>query len=144
MTLPGSMCMRGSGGQALCKSGGLRAKAILLVLALIVSGMSGLSYAQSGDDALTELRRLKSADPVADADRAVSAGDTRLLGLAGFALEVPGASERDRRQLGVREIRGTTDVFDSVEHLQLQELARGYAERYNRRVLQRAAKGPSR
>ena len=96
MTLPGSMCMRGSGGQALCKSGGLRAKAILLVLALIVSGMSGLSYAQSGDDALTELRRLKSADPVADADRAVSAGDTRLLGLAGFTLEVPGASERDR------------------------------------------------
>ena len=125
------------------ESGVLRATAILFVLGLIVVAMTGLSYAQSGDDALRELRRLRIADPVADADRAVSAGDTRLLGLAGFALEVPGASERDRRRLGVREIQGTSDFFDSVEHRQLQEIARGYAERYNRRVLQRAAKGRS-
>jgi len=108
-----------------------------------VIAMTGLSYAQSGDDALRELRRLRIADPVADAGRAVSAGDTRLLGLAGFALEVPGASERDRRRLGVREIQGTSDFFDNVEHLQLQEIARGYAERYNRRILELAAKGRS-
>ena len=105
--------------------------------------MTGLSYAQSEDESLTELRRLRSADPVADADRALSAGDTRLLGLAGFALEVPGASEGDRKRLGVREIRGTVDLFHSDEHLQLQKMARVYAERYNRRVLQRTAKGRS-
>jgi hypothetical protein len=85
------------------------------------------------------LEGLRPENASADAERAVSHGDTHLLGVNGFTLEVPGAATNYEFAAGhkaVRPIECTSDYRVSVKHQQLNETAHVYAGRYNRRVLE--------
>lgn len=100
------------------------------------------------ESALSEGERsllwLESADAIADARKSVNAGDYRVYVLAGRGNGVPGTSETDsaqvRQRCGVRILSGTTDVVINQNHLRLLQLARQYAETYNRIVIERCGK----
>ncbi len=90
-----------------------------------------------------ELRRLESADPAVDVTAAISRGDFRFLGIAGYTVTVPGVlsvtgqpSDRDNERLvarhGVRVMEGTSD---DKAVLEFQLAAIRYAERYNTLLL---------
>ena len=73
----------------------------------------------------------------ADADTAMARGDASLLGVFGYATEVPAAPEGTVYNPGrckVRMIEGTSDEGPR----ELNGRAREYARRYNARILSRA------
>jgi hypothetical protein len=72
-----------------------------------------------------------------DAQRAVAAGDCRLVGVYGLTTETPGAPYEEKVRRGVRVIEGTSDEPDGPAAIRLNDRARRYAERYNREVLAR-------
>ncbi len=82
-----------------------------------------------------KLQWLDTADPQADAARAIAQNDLRLLGLAMRALSLPGVDPDDHyryeQACGVRLIEGISDVVRSDEHLRLMQMARSYALQYN-------------
>lgn len=90
----------------------------------------------------TELRRLKDANPEADAANAIARGDLRFLAVSGFTTDVPGVPmPRENsfvRTQGIRVIPGTSDNPVSIE---LQVLAVRYAERYNKHLLDHLSRG---
>jgi hypothetical protein len=76
----------------------------------------------------------KSANPEQDCTRAIGRHDFRFVGVAGYALDVPGVPDYQTRYWktnGVKVIRGTSDVGD----LGFNESARKYARRYNAHLL---------
>jgi hypothetical protein len=75
-----------------------------------------------------------SANPEQDCTRAISRRDLRFVGVAGYALDVPGVSDYQTRYWktnGVKVIRGTSDVGDRA----FNHSAREYARRYNAQLL---------
>jgi len=79
-----------------------------------------------------------------DARQAIEQGDRRLLAVAGFSLEVPGAGmtvSEAESQYGLREIEGTGDMLTYPGQATANSTARTYAERYNRVMLEAAASG---
>jgi len=89
-----------------------------------------------------ELRRLKDANPEADAANAIARGDLRFLAVGGFTTDVPGVPMPKEnsfvRTHGVRVIPGTSDNPVSIE---LQVLAVRYAERNNKHLLDHLSRG---
>lgn len=82
------------------------------------------------------MARLKIEDAAADARRAVSRGDLRLVTVTGYARMAPGVPpERFPKDGGYRDIDLTYDVIRSDEQDDLKERARRYAEIYNSVVL---------
>jgi hypothetical protein len=103
----------------------------------------GLQSSAAGEeDVPAELRRLKDANPEADAANAIARGDLRFLAVGGFTTDVPGVPTPKENSLvrthGVRAIPGTSDNPVSIE---LQILAVGYAERYNKHLLDHLSRG---
>lgn len=99
-----------------------------------------ISHSQQAGDVprLDELRRLEHADPSRDLQGAISVNDLRFIGIMGYALEVPGVEhyhERYASSSGVKIVEGTSDVIYGVEHRRLIDIAREYAEKYNRLLL---------
>lgn len=94
------------------------------------------------DDVPAELRRLKDANPEADAANAIARGDLRFLAVSGFSTDVPGVPMPKEnsfvRTHGVRLIPGTSDNPVSIE---LQVVAVRYAERYNKHLLDHLSRG---
>ena len=82
---------------------------------------------------------LLDADPIADAIRALATGDTRLLGVADFAVRIPVTQNHGSRSLetefGLRVLEGTSDCIFGEEHLRLNIMAREYARVYNDYVI---------
>ena len=75
-----------------------------------------------------------AADPEHDCTQAISRYDLRFVGVAGYALDVPGVPDYETRYWktnGVKVMRGTGDVGDRV----FNESARKYARRYNLHLL---------
>jgi len=109
---------------------------ILCVFALLGNGCK-----RSGKYA-AQIEALESADPAADVNRAIAAGDLRFVGVIGVALIVPGAPDwvHVTPQGHVRYIPNTSDAFESEEHARLQQIAYNYAEKYNRILLTKMPK----
>ncbi len=81
------------------------------------------------------LRALAHADPQRDLAAALARGDTRFIGIYGFSREVPGAGSPSAPLVlrhGVRYVRDSSDTGEP----RLNRLARRYAERYNRLLLE--------
>jgi hypothetical protein len=92
------------------------------------------------DPALAELFFMRSSDPATALDHAWRRGDVRFLGIAGFALEVPGVEDavyEAVRSHGIREVAGTEDTNTDDARWRLVSGARGYIEKYNELLLQR-------
>jgi hypothetical protein len=105
----------------------------------LVSGHDG--------DLVREAVRLHSA-PASDlATEATKTADYRLVGIAGFSVFFPGIREDDQerlsRQLGVREIVGNGDGFESVYEWLYQDASYEFAHRYNVAII-RQLEGPMR
>src|SRR5262245_17118308 len=81
---------------------------------------------------------LTAADPDADAEQTFAAGDTRFLVSGGYGyFTVPGVPDSeslyDRRDEW-RIVPGTTDAFESQDHVAFQAPAQAYMVRFNRRL----------
>jgi hypothetical protein len=76
----------------------------------------------------------EKANPEEDCRRAIARHDLRFVGVAGYALDVPGVADYQTRYWktnGVKVIARTSDVGD----LEFNEAARKYARRYNEQLL---------
>ena len=89
-----------------------------------------------------ELPSLSVDHATEDARKAIRTGDFRLLGMNGFATDLPGVPidrGEDLRKIGsiygVRILRGSTDTPADRQHEQLIDNAHQYAEKYNRTIL---------
>jgi len=77
-------------------------------------------------------RRAMSPGPLAAAHSAVRAGEAGFLGVAGFAVSIPGVRNPCvLAKWGARVIRGTSDGIRSPGHALFQERAVRFAARYN-------------
>ena len=70
----------------------------------------------------------------ADARAAINNGDLHLLGVYGYAAEVPGATD-DATALDVLMIEDTGDFMRDKDHAAFNDRAQAYALAYNRVVL---------
>ena len=86
-----------------------------------------------------KLKWIESANPEADAKKAISEKDYRLLAIHGFVLMIPGVNKEDwieyEQIYGVFPIEGTSDALINEEHARLQNLAFEYGARYNKVIL---------
>ena len=86
----------------------------------------------------TALGQLNLADPEHDADQRLAEGDQRVIGIHGYSVSFPGvppdASIPLDQEGEFRTIEGTSDCVLGPRHLELIEIATGYAERYNRHI----------
>ena len=86
---------------------------------------------------LESLKALVASDPEKDADSAISKGNLGFLGIAGVSVMVPAGGDGDisgclsGADYQVKLIRGTSDVIEGDEHLELIQRATRYAARYN-------------
>ena len=82
--------------------------------------------------------QFEQADPVADAMKAMDAGDTRLWAATGNGWAVPGADggrhNYYRRNYGLRYYQ-TSCVIEGEEHARLLTAIETYAEQYNSTIL---------
>jgi hypothetical protein len=97
-----------------------------------------------GIDNLSKLKWLDNANPVQDAEKAISDGDLRLRAIYGYSLIVPGI-ERDEydeyeKKHGFNPIAGTSDSLETSEHARLQHIASEYCLKYNNVILKAAFK----
>lgn len=84
------------------------------------------------------LPNLDPATAEADAKHALAAHDSHLLGVNGYATELPGVDDRDAemaRKIGVKTIPGTSDAPAGPVCAKRNAKARRYAEIYNRTIL---------
>lgn len=87
---------------------------------------------------LDELRALNPINAPTDADRAYARGDARLIGVYGFALEVPGYDgDPYAHKVDIRMLDGTGDAYCTKEEADLNHSARVYARKYNEVMLSR-------
>ena len=90
------------------------------------------------------LANLNVADPVADLDKNLGAGDHRFLCMFGFSVEFPGVPDQERSVVephGQRCVEGTSDVIEGGRYLQLLDQARRYTTTYNAELLRRIKNG---
>lgn len=78
-----------------------------------------------------ELLRIDQADPLADLQAAIRTNDFRFLGTYGVGFSTPGIANLPPLT-NINPIKGTSDAFESEEHLRLILEATKYAEIYNR------------
>jgi len=85
------------------------------------------------------LASLEHRDPVAEAKASIARENFVLLGVHAFASEVPGVGGDPgcwEREVGVLWIPDTSDEPRCAEHERLQGVARLFAEKYNRLVVE--------
>ena len=113
---------------------------LLRTLCLCVGLGMGLSAAaQTGgcDPALEQqmasLSAMLQSDPVATANNAIAARHYGFLGIAGYAMTLPGIDVRSCRvqKIPVQIVPGTGDVVCGKPHRELIEQANRYAEAFN-------------
>jgi hypothetical protein len=112
----------------------------LVAVPLVLAGTFLAGCSKTSGKYADQIRSLQAADVSAEVAAAVSKGDFRFVGVMGLALAVPGVPDYQDKyaaKYGVRVIEHTSDAIESSEHAQLQEVARTYAERYNKLLLTR-------
>ena len=93
-----------------------------------------------GMGACSSDRERLSGNPIQAADAALARGETRLLAVRGFAIDTPGVDSEAASRYGRTVIANTSDHPDDASCERYQAEAETYAERYNKRVLERAAR----
>ncbi len=87
------------------------------------------------------IRPFNLADPEADAERHLAAGDQRVIGIHGYSISFPGvpadASISLSNESSYGTIEGTSDCVIGTRHMELIGIATRYAERYNRHIWHR-------
>jgi hypothetical protein len=111
------------------------------VIAIVFTGVLQVVPVPEKPDAALEadlvyLEALARRNPEKDANASLRKGEKSFLGVAGYAVTIPGISEKLAECPAVHNqaivIRGTTDYLRGGErHRQLNDLAREYAVRYN-------------
>jgi hypothetical protein len=112
----------------------------VVVLAACAQNPESSLPVSSGSQTERQLHWLDRADPERDFAQAWARGDTRFVGVYGFAANLPGVDVPVygalARQHGIRWLHGTSDIITSQEDLRLNRLAHQYAEKYNQLLLQ--------
>lgn len=111
-------------------------------LALVACGRSAAGCDPSAlikhSKDLDELRALNPINAATDAERAYARGNARLIGVYGFAVEVPGYDgDPYAHKADIRMLDGTDDAYCTKEEAGLNHSARVYARRYNEVMLSR-------
>jgi hypothetical protein len=89
-------------------------------------------------------RRAMRVGPVEAARRATAAGDTSFLGVAGYAVLVPGVTNPCvLARWGQSVIRGTSDASRTPGHARFQERAQHFAAAYNQALAARVGISPA-
>ena len=112
---------------------GLLANVALSIFLLYPIVSSNTLMAQQNDQIIS-LRELEKRIPQQDAQEAIKENNLKFLGVCGYACSVPAIDSKDcyvSRKF-VEIIPGTTDVWESDEHMQLQIVAKIYASEFNR------------
>lgn len=115
----------------------------LIVVGAILTGLAGCDSQKSVvlGGACSEALRSLPKDPVTTADKAIEAGDLRLVAVNGYSQWTPGASDRQLREKhGILILEKTSDTPPDASCQKYQEAATSYAELYNHRILERAKK----
>ena len=100
-------------------------------------GLCAAAQAGSCDPALEQqmasLSAMLQSDPVATANNAIAARHYGFLGIAGYAMTLPGIDVRSCRvqKIPVQIVPGTGDVVCGKPHRELIEQAHSYAEAFN-------------
>ena len=109
-------------------------RALLLIWISCMAIQSVHAQRTITDSPRITVRHTESTDAEQDCLRAIAHHDFRFVGVAGYALDIPGVPDYHARYWktnGVKVITGTSDVGD----LAFNEAARKYARRYNARLL---------
>jgi hypothetical protein len=115
--------------------------AIILLSVLVLSACSHKTAACTSNSKLDDLKSLNVLQAVTDADHAYANGDRRLLGVYGYALEVPELSGNpDNYRYGIRPLDGTSDTACDDRERSLNTNARAYAKEYNEEILSQVKK----
>ena len=113
----------------------------VVVVAMLLAALTACGSTQDSAS-VTKLRWVEHADAVADAAKALSLGDHRLVGVYGYTLIVPGIDSAKQSsyvtRYGVRALEGTSDALESATHAALVNKAKEYALRYNSYILAHA------
>ncbi len=110
-----------------------------ILLSLVIMTSVGLAEIISNLDILKkELAFLNLSNPEKDLDKNIADGDQRFIAIHGYTYMFPGV-EKDAvvKLYGFRPIEGTSDVIESEEHGQLMNLAKTYAAKYNKALLEK-------
>ena len=115
--------------------------AVLVLPAMLVTVDREFALSDTSDSSITlAIERVSSHDPVADANRALETGDRRLLAAATFGWSIPGAPDENvrsyARMYGLRFMYAGCAV-ESEKEARFRVVADGYAEQFNRTILQR-------
>jgi len=106
---------------------------LIVCISCIAAQPSHAQRTVSGSPRITALHP-ETANPEQDCRRAIGRHDLRFVGVAGYALDVPGVADYQTRYWktnGVKVIARTSEVGD----LAFNEAARKYARRYNAQLL---------
>jgi hypothetical protein len=92
-----------------------------------------------------QLAYLKSTTPVIEAEKIIASGKLKVLGIYGYALEIPGIEDDIyyscyEKTLPTEGIMGTTDYIKYFCQGELNQYARNYAEEFNKKILQHLKK----
>ena len=116
--------------------------ALVLLAALPICDVA-FADKSGGSMKVEEVMHLKPENAEADARSAVARGDTRLLAVYGYTVQVPGV-RADTGELkvkyGLRMLEGTTDSYKDDRDRQMNENVRRYASIYNRIVVSQGSK----
>jgi hypothetical protein len=111
----------------------MRRLVLILCISSTVAQLSNAQRTVTSSPAFM-LAHPERANPEKDCQFAIARHDFRFVGVAGFALDVPGVPDYHARYWetnGVKVIGGTGDVG----HRNFNEAARAYASRYNAALL---------
>ncbi len=101
----------------------------------IVACTSNTNKTTEMSESEKKLQWIKTADAKQDAQNAISINDYRFMALNKRGIFIPGIdpeqSYQYEQKCGIHLIDGVTDAVTSEEHLQVMQIARAYALRYN-------------
>jgi hypothetical protein len=99
----------------------------------VIAALLALGSCTQPKSGCPAIEALSQRNAVADARTALAKGDHHLLMLGGFVGEVPGVSNANG--YSTRMVEGTSDTT-SNECRQRVSIAKAYAEKYNRTIVQ--------
>ncbi len=108
----------------------------LITLIAMVAVMTGCVFDTSTlSKSEQKLQWVKDANPQQDAQKAIAAGDLRMMGLVQRSILIPGVAldkiNHYQQKCGVKLIDGVSDTVLNNNHLKLMKMAHQYALQYN-------------
>jgi len=112
-----------------------RAKTLCVCVLLALAGCDNQVKAPGSKGKCSEYASRLPTDPEAAATRRYVSGLKQFLAVQGYAVEVPGITDKVLiEKLGYRVLRGTSDAFEDESCSEYQKKATAYASRYNFKI----------